>query len=91
VEEGGAGTMTWGALATMWEILAPGWCQRRRARFRRSDSEGLTASWAGRQNGGEGHNREEDSGNGTLTLIKSSSVRIMGKPDKVGSAGGSRT
>jgi hypothetical protein len=26
VGEGGAGTATWGALATMWEILAPGWC-----------------------------------------------------------------
>jgi hypothetical protein len=69
----------------MWEILAPGWCQRWGARFRRSDGEGSTASWAGRQN------REEDGGNGTLTLTKSSSVRITGKPDKVGSASGSGT
>jgi hypothetical protein len=42
--EGGAETATWGALATMWEILAPGWCQRRRARFRRNNDEGPTAS-----------------------------------------------
>jgi hypothetical protein len=31
--------VTWGALATMWEILAPGWCQQWGARFRRSDGE----------------------------------------------------
>jgi hypothetical protein len=36
---GGARTATSGALATMWEIVAPGWCQRRRARFRRSDGK----------------------------------------------------
>jgi hypothetical protein len=36
-------------------------------------------------------NRKKDGGNGTLTLTKSSSVRIMGKPDKVGSASGSET
>jgi hypothetical protein len=36
-------------------------------------------------------NREEDGGNGTLTLTKSSSVRITGKPNKVGSASGSGT
>jgi hypothetical protein len=34
VGEGGAETLTWRALDTMWEILAPGRCQRRRARFR---------------------------------------------------------
>jgi hypothetical protein len=39
VGDRGAGTMTWGVLATMWEILAPGWCQRRPARFRRSNGE----------------------------------------------------
>jgi hypothetical protein len=75
----------------MWEILAPGWCQRWGARFRRSDGEGSTASWAGRQNRGGRQNREDDGGNGTLTLTKSSSVRITGKPDKVGSASGSGT
>jgi hypothetical protein len=66
-----------------------------RARFRRSDGEldsGIaTASWASEQNRGERQNREEDGGNGTLTLTKSSSVRITGKPDKVGSASGSGT
>jgi hypothetical protein len=36
-------------------------------------------------------NREQDGDNGTLTLTKSSSVRITGKPDKVGSASGSGT
>jgi hypothetical protein len=89
--EGGAGTTTWGALATMWEILETGWCQRWGARFRRSDDEGSTASRAGRQNRGERQNREEDGGKGTLTLTKSSSVRITGKPDKVGSTSGSET
>jgi hypothetical protein len=49
------------------------------------------ASWAGGQNRGGRQNREEDGGNGTLTLTKSSSVRIMGKPDMVGSASGSGT
>jgi hypothetical protein len=34
-------------------------------------------------------NRGEDGGNGTLTLTKSSSVKITGKPDKVDSASGS--
>jgi hypothetical protein len=38
------------------------------------------ASWAGEQNRGGRQNREEDGGNGTLTLTKSSSVRITGKP-----------
>jgi hypothetical protein len=33
----------------------------------------------------------EESGNRTLTLTKSSSVRITGKPDKVGSTSGSGT
>lgn len=65
--------------------------KRRRARFRRSDGEGSTASWAGGQNRGGRQNREEDGGNGTLTLTKSSSVTITGKPDKVGSASGSGT
>lgn len=65
--------------------------KRWRARFRRSDGEGSTASWAGGQNRGGRQNREEDGGNGTLTLTKSSSVRITGKPDKVGSASGSGT
>jgi hypothetical protein len=65
--------------------------KRRRARFRHSDGEGSTASWAGGQNRGGWQNREEDGGNGTLTLTKSSSVRITGKPDKVGSVSGSRT
>jgi hypothetical protein len=49
------------------------------------------ASWAGGQNRGGRQNREEDGGNGTLTLTKSSSVRITGKPDKVDSASGSGT
>jgi hypothetical protein len=49
------------------------------------------ASWAGGQNRGGRQNREEDDGNGTLTLTKSSSVRITGKPDKVDSASGSGT
>jgi hypothetical protein len=48
-------------------------------------------SWAGGQNRGGRQIREEDGGNGTLTLIKLSSVRIMGKPDMVGSASGSGT
>jgi hypothetical protein len=48
-------------------------------------------SWAGEQNRGEGQNMGEDSGNRTLTLTKSSSVRIMGKPDKMGSTSGSGT
>jgi hypothetical protein len=65
--------------------------KRRRARFQRSDGEGSTTSWAGGQNRGGRQNREEDGGNGTLTLTKSSSVRISGKPDKVGSASGSGT
>jgi hypothetical protein len=65
--------------------------KRRRARFRRSDDERSTASWAGGQNRGGRQNREEDGGNETLTLTKSSSVRITGKPDKVGSASGSGT
>jgi hypothetical protein len=95
VGEGGAETLTWGALDTMWEILAPGRCQRRRARFRRSDNEGSTTSWAGGQNRGEGRNREENGGfyqgNGTLTLTKSNSVRITDKPDKMGSSSGSGT
>jgi hypothetical protein len=65
--------------------------KRRRARFWRSDGEGSTVSWAGGQNRGGRQNREEDGGNGTLTLTKSSSVRITGKPDKVGSASGSGT
>jgi hypothetical protein len=63
--------------------------KQRRARFRRSDGKGSTASWAGRQNRVGQQNREEDGGNGTLTLTKSSSVRITGKPDKVGLASGS--
>jgi hypothetical protein len=79
----------------MWEILAPGWFQRQGARFRQSDDEldssVATASWAGGQNRGGRQNREEDGGNGTLTLTKCSSVRITGKPDKVGSASGSGT
>jgi hypothetical protein len=101
VGEEGVGTVTWGALATIWEILEPEWCQRRGARFRRSDGkldsgvamarEGSTASWAGGQNRGGRQNREEYGGNEALTLTKSSSVRITGKPDKVGSASGSRT
>jgi hypothetical protein len=33
----------------------------------------------------------EDSGKGTLTLTKSSSIRITSKPDKVGSPSGSGT
>jgi hypothetical protein len=65
--------------------------KRRRARFRRSNGEGSTASWAGGQNRGGRQNREEDGGNGTLTLTKSSSVRITGKPDMVSSASGSGT
>jgi hypothetical protein len=65
--------------------------KRRRARFWRSDGEGSTASWADGQNRGGRQNREEDGGNGTLTLTKSSSVRITGKPNKVGSASGSGT
>jgi hypothetical protein len=44
----------------------------------------------GGENRGGRHNRKEDSGKGTLTLTKSSSVRITGKPDKVGLASGSR-
>jgi hypothetical protein len=56
-----------------------------------SNGKGSTESWAGGQNRGGGHNRGEDGGNGTLTLIKSSSIRITGKPDKVGSASGSGT
>jgi hypothetical protein len=48
-------------------------------------------SWAGGQNWGGRQNREEDGCNGTLTLTKSSSVRITGKLDKVGSASGSGT
>jgi hypothetical protein len=91
MREGGAGTATWGAIITMWEILAPGWYQRHRARFWRSDGEGSTASWAGGQNMRGRQNRGEDGGNGILTLIKSSSVRITGKPDKVGLASGSGT
>jgi hypothetical protein len=89
VEEGGAGALTWGALAPLWEILSPGRCQRRRARFQRSDGEGSTTSWVG------GQNREDDGGsyhgNGTLTLTKSSSIRITDKPNKVGSASGNGT
>jgi hypothetical protein len=65
--------------------------KRRRARFRRSNDEGSTASWVGGQNRGGRQNREEDGGNGTLTLTKSSYVRITGKSDKVGSASGSGT
>jgi hypothetical protein len=42
-------------------------------------------SWA------SGQNRGEDGGNGTLTLTKSSFVRIIGKLNKVGSASGSGT
>jgi hypothetical protein len=65
--------------------------KRRQARFQRSDSEGSTASWPDGQNRGGRQNREEDGGKGTLTLTKSSSIRITGKPDKVGSASGSGT
>jgi hypothetical protein len=65
--------------------------KQRQARFWGSSGEGSTASWAGGQNRKEEHNRGEDGGNGTLTLTKSSSVRITGKPDKVGSASGSGT
>jgi hypothetical protein len=36
-----------------------------------------------------GQNRGEDGGNRTLTLTKSSFVRIIGKLDKMGSASGS--
>jgi hypothetical protein len=45
----------------------------------------------GGQNRGGRQNREEDGGNGALTLTKSSSVRITRKPDKVGSASGIET
>jgi hypothetical protein len=48
-------------------------------------------SWVGGQNRGGRQNREEDGGNGTLTLTKSSSVRITGKSDKVGLVSGSGT
>jgi hypothetical protein len=40
---------------------------------------------------GGGQNGGEDGGNGTVTLTKSSSIRITGKLDKVGSASGSGT
>jgi hypothetical protein len=65
--------------------------KRRRAWFWHGNGEGSTAGWAGGQNRGGRQNREEDGGSGTLTLTKSSSVRITGKPDKVGSASGSET
>jgi hypothetical protein len=89
VEEGGARAPTWGALAPLWEILTPGRYQRRRARFQRSDGEGSTASWASGQNRGDDGGSYH--GNETLTLIKSNSIRITGKPDKVSSASGNRT
>jgi hypothetical protein len=61
VGEGGAGTATWGALATMWEILTPGWCQRRGARFRRSDDEldSDVATARGRRRAGQADRTEK--------------------------------
>jgi hypothetical protein len=68
--EGGAGTATWGALATMWEILAPGWCQRRGARFRQSDGEldSGVATARGRRRAGRADRTGEDDKTGKKTV-----------------------
>jgi hypothetical protein len=70
VGEEGVGTVTWGALATMWEILAPEWCQRRGARFRRSDGklDSGVAMARGRRRAGRADRTGEDDRTGKNTV-----------------------
>jgi hypothetical protein len=68
--EGEAGTAIWEAIATMWEILAPGWCPRRGAQFRRSDGEldSGVATARGRRQAGRADRTGEDDRRGKKTV-----------------------
>jgi hypothetical protein len=71
VGEEGAGTATWGAFATMWEILAPGWRPRRGARLRRSDGEvdSGVAMTRGRRRAWRADRTWEDDRTGKKTMV----------------------